>query len=237
VLLEIAALFANRLVIILLIASAVSGALGETVNASIIALIIVLSVGLNFVQTYRAHRAAEDLRAGVAPTATALRDGEWREIPRRDVVPGDIIRLMAGDLVPADARLIDSRELHVQESALTGESMPAEKAVGETTLEPSAVPRNAVFLGTSVVSGTARAVVTATGRATAFGDIAARLAVRPPETEFDRGTRQLGLFIMRTVFFLVLFVFLTGAALRHNPWSPSCLPLRSPSDSRLRTCR
>ncbi|HEV2359956.1 MAG TPA: magnesium-translocating P-type ATPase [bacterium] len=211
-LLELAALFANPLVLILLIASAVSGVLGEIVSASIIVIIVLLSAGLNFVQTYRARRAAEDLRARVAPTATVLRDGGWQEIPRRDVVPGDIIRLVAGDLVPADARLIEARDLHVQESALTGESMPAEKMA---EAEPSAV--NAVFLGTSVVSGTARAVVTATGRATAFGDIAVRLAARAPETEFDRGSRQFGFFIMRTVFFLVLFVFLTGAALRHNP--------------------
>ncbi len=217
-LLQIASLFANPLVIILVIASIASAALGEAINASIIVVIVLLNVGLNFVQTYRAHRAAEDLREQVAATATVLRDGDWAEVPRRTIVPGDVIRLVAGDLVPADARLIEARDLHVQESALTGESMPAEKEAGDPgpASQAPAEARNAVFLGTSVVSGTARALVVATGRATAFGDIAARLATRPPETEFDRGTRQFGLFIMRTVFFLVLFVSLTGAALRHD---------------------
>ena len=193
-LVQILLLLANPLVIILLVASAVSAILGERVNASIIVLMVVLSVVLNFVQTYRSHRAAERLRDAVAPTATVLRDGIWSEIRRRDLVPGDIIRLAAGDLVPADARLLEARDLHVQQAALTGESMPAEKEAGDLEIAPRqpADARNVVFLGTSVVSGTATALVVATGPATAFGDIAARLAMRPPETEFERGTRQFG---------------------------------------------
>ncbi|HET9000599.1 MAG TPA: magnesium-translocating P-type ATPase [bacterium] len=214
---QVLSLFANPLVLILLLAALVSGALGEIVNASIIVVIVLLNVGLNFIQTYRAESAVERLRAQVAPTATALRDGHWQEVPRREVVPGDIIRLSAGDLVPADARLVDAQDLHVQEAALTGESMPVEKeATDLARAESGPAAHNMVWLGTSVASGTARAVVVATGRATEFGDIAARLSARPPETEFDRGTRQFGWFIMRTVFFLVLFVFFTGAALHHN---------------------
>src|SRR5207245_5956156 len=106
---------------------------------------------------------------------------------------------------------------HVQQAALTGESMPAEKDAGDSEAAPRqpADARNVVFLGTSVVSGTATALVVATGPATAFGDIAARLSTRPPETEFERGTRQFALLIMRTVFFLVLFVLLAGALLHH----------------------
>src|SRR5229473_3252848 len=177
-LVQILLLLANPLVIILLIASAASAILGERVNASIIVLMVALSVVLNFVQTYRSHRVAERLRDAVAPTATALRDGTWSEIRRRELVPGDIVRLVAGDRVPADAR-------------------------------------NVVFLGTSVVSGTATALVVATGPATAFGDIAARLSTRPPETEFERGTRRFALLITRTVFFLVLFVLLASALLHH----------------------
>ena len=178
---------------------------------------VALSVVLNFVQTYRSHRVAERLRDTVAPTATALRDGTWSEIRRRDLVPGDIVRLAAGDRVPADARLLEARDLHVQQAALTGESMPVEKDAGDLEVAPRqpADARNVVFLGTSVVSGTATALVVATGPATAFGDIAARLSTRPPETEFERGTRQFALLIMRTVFFLVFFVLLAGALLHH----------------------
>jgi P-type Mg2+ transporter len=200
---------ANPLVLILLVASIITAILGEILNASIIITMIILSVALNFFQTFRSQRAVERLRAGVALTSTVLRDGAWAELPRRALVPGDVIRLSAGDLVPADARLIDSNALHVQQAALTGESMPAEKRAHELSTTPSnaADAENQVFLGTSVVSGTATALITVTGRATAFGDIAARLATRPPETEFEHGIRRFGMFIMRTVFFLVLFVF------------------------------
>jgi Mg2+-importing ATPase len=207
--------FANPLVIILLIASAVSAGVGELINASIIAGMVLLSVALNVIQTYRSHRAVERLRAGIVLTATACRDGSWIETPRRDLVPGDIIRLSAGDLVPADARLIQAKDLHVQEAALTGESLPVEKEAEDTGQSP-AETSNVAYLGTSVVSGNATALVVATGANTAFGDIAARLAARPPETEFERGTRQFGFLIMKTVVFLVLFVFLVNAALRHD---------------------
>src|SRR5215813_5579761 len=120
-------LFANPLVIILLIASLISATIGDVVNASIIIVIVLLSSALNFIQTARSQRTAERLRKEVAPVATALRDGEWRVIPRREVAPGDLIQLVAGDLIPADARLVESRDLHVQQAALTGESLPVEK--------------------------------------------------------------------------------------------------------------
>lgn len=211
--------FANPLVVILLLASLISATLGDVVNASIIVVMVALSVVLNFTQTHRSQRAAERLREAAAPTATALRDGRWREIPRRDVVPGDLVRLMAGDRVPADARLLEARDLHVQQAALTGESLPTEKHAGELAAPPAeiAAAGNLVFLGTSVVSGTALALVAATGAATAFGDIAASLGTPPPETEFERGMRQFALLITRTVVFLVLFVVVVGLALHHPP--------------------
>jgi Mg2+-importing ATPase len=200
---------ANPLVLILLVASIIAAILGEVLNASIIISMVFLSVALNFFQTFRSQRAVERLRAGVALTCSVLRDGAWAELPRSTLVPGDVIHLSAGDLVPADARLIETNALHVQQAALTGESMPVEKRAHELATMPSnaADAENQVFLGTSVVSGTATALITVTGRATAFGDIAARLATRPPETEFEHGIRRFGMFIMRTVFFLVLFVF------------------------------
>jgi P-type Mg2+ transporter len=212
--------FANPLVIILLIASALSAITGDMVNSGIIILMVLLSVTLNFIQTARSERAAETLRKEVAPTATALRDGEWREIPRLEIVPGDLIRLSAGDLIPADARLVESRDLHAQQAALTGESLPAEKeaAPASHTASNRDEGRHMVFLGTSVVSGMATARVVATGPATAFGKIAERLAEKAPETEFERGTKQFGLLITRVIIFLVLFVFLINAALRRDPF-------------------
>lgn len=121
-LVQILLLFINPLAIILLVASAISAALGEILNASIIALMVLLSAALNFIQTYRSQRAVERIRKEVAPTATVLRDGNWTEIPRRELVPGDVIRLTAGDLVPADGALFKARDLHVQQAALTGEN-------------------------------------------------------------------------------------------------------------------
>jgi P-type Mg2+ transporter len=205
--------FGNPLVVILVIASAVSAALGQIVSASLIVLMVFLSVLINFFQTYRSQKAVERLRLGVAPTATVRRGGEWEEIPRREVVPGDVVRLGAGDMVPADCRLLEARDLHVQQAALTGESLPVEKRAGNAAVEAdeSAI----VLLGTSVVSGTGTALAVATGGETEFGEIAQRLASRPPETEFERGVRHFGYLIMRTVIFLVLFVFLMSAVFRH----------------------
>jgi Mg2+-importing ATPase len=199
--------FANPLIVILLVASGISAAVGELLNAAIIFVMVLLGIIINFVQTYHSQRAVEGLRKSVAPTATVLRDGAWIEIHRAEVVPDDVIQLVPGDMVPADAKLIDSEHLHVQESALTGESMPVEKR-----------NEDSVYLGTSVVSGSATAVVTATGSQTTFGGIAKRLAAPPPETEFDRGTYRFGLLIMKMVVFLVLFVFLVNAALKRDPF-------------------
>ncbi|MGZ3646399.1 MAG: HAD-IC family P-type ATPase, partial [Ktedonobacteraceae bacterium] len=213
-------LFLNPLVAILLVASVVSAVLGDRVNASIIIVIVLLSNILNFVQTYRSQNAVEKLRSGVAPTASVLRDSIWLELPRREVVPGDIVRLVAGDMVPADARLVQATDLHVQQAALTGESLPMEKSAddGGNATESFADAHNCVFLGTSVVSGLGTALITATGRATAYGDIAVRLASRAPETAFERGIKSFGMLIMETVFFLVLFIVLVGVIGRHQPF-------------------
>ncbi len=217
-------LFTNPLVIILLIASAIAAALGEIINASIIVAMVLLSVALNFIQTYRSQAAVDRIRKEVAPTASVLRDEKWIEIPRRQVVPGDVIKLSAGDLVPADADLIQARDLHVQQAALTGESLPVEKSAADIDSNKQTRPDDShkVFLGTSIVSGTATALVTATGKNTAFGDIATRLATKPPETEFERGTRQFGLLIMKTTFLLVLFVLVISVVL-HRPFMESLL--------------
>jgi Mg2+-importing ATPase len=204
-------LLGNPLAIVLLVASGLSALLGQTVDAALIATMVVLSVGINMMQTWRSQKAAERLRERVAPTATVMRDGRWQELARREIVPGDLVRLSAGDLVPADARLVEARDLHLHQAALTGESLPVEKEVGTE-----------VWLGTSVVSGTATAVVTATGASTQFGDLVSRLSEPPPETDFERGLRKFGLLITRTVFVLVL-VLLAASLAMHRPAFESLL--------------
>jgi Mg2+-importing ATPase len=211
-------LFANPLVIILLVASAIAGSLGQPVDALIIVTMVVLGVAINFWQSYRSQLAADRLRTSVNPTATVLRDGAWAEIPLRNVVPGDVFRLSAGDLIPADARLLESRDLSVQQSMLTGESLPADKMVSAADDDSATGPDapQLVFLGTSVVSGTGTARAIATGPKTMFGDIAVRLRTRAPETEFEHGLHRFSLLILRTTIVLVLFILLVGIAFKHN---------------------
>jgi Mg2+-importing ATPase len=199
---QIALWLASPLVIILLLASVVSAALGQLVSSAIIALMVLLGVGLNFSQAYRSQIAARRLRERVGHRATVVRDGVTREIPAAEVVPGDLVHLAAGDLVAADATLVSAKDLFLNEAALTGESLPSEKHPGARVLR-----------GTSVVSGVGAACVEATGAATEFGRVAAQLAGRSPETEFERGTRRFGFLILQVVIFLVLFVFLVNALL------------------------
>ena len=200
----------NPLVLILLAASLVSGLLGEVLNAALIAVMVVLSVGLNFVQVFRSEQAAHRLRSLVAPTTSVWRDGSLVEIPVREVVPGDLLEVRAGDLVPADAELHTASTLSVDEAALTGESLPVEKHALDGRVE-------CLFAGTSIVSGVGQAVVTATGQRTQFGAIARALVEKAPPTEYERGARSFGLVIMRTVLGLVFFVFLVNALLKRDP--------------------
>jgi len=216
-LLDLLRLFLNPLVLVLLVASSISAFLGEAVDAGIIITIVLLSVGVDFAQTYRSNRAVEQLRQRVAPTATVLRDGQWREIYRTDIVPGDVVRLSAGDMVPADARLLDSHDLYIQQAALTGESLPVEKEAKGTESSTKPDAPNMVFLGTSVVSGSATALVVATGARTSFGDIAVRLSSAPEATAFDRGLKDFSLMLTRTVFFLVLFLLIVSFTQHRNP--------------------
>lgn len=202
--------FFNPLNLILLVAALASAFLKEMFDAILVAVMVILSSLLNSWQTYRAEKAAGKLKEKIAIEATVLRDGNWREIPRRELVVGDIIRLTAGDLVPADVRLIEAEDVHVQEAALTGESMPAEKIVTTGTQEPDSESPSLLFLGTSVLSGIATAVVYARGKDTAFGEILERLSERPLETEFEKGMHRFGMLILKTVFFLVLFVLVAN---------------------------
>jgi Mg2+-importing ATPase len=205
--------FRSPLIIILLIAGLISGFLGEIVNAVIIFFIVTLSVVLDFYQESKAERAAEMLKQRVAVTATVLRDGVKKEAGIAEIVPGDIVYLSAGDIVPADVRVISAKDLFVNQSALTGESFPVEKTAAPLkAYEPTITEwSNYLFMGTSVVSGTATAVVVKTGSLTEYGKIAKRLVAREPETEFQRGIRSFGYMIMQVTFLLVIFVFFINA--------------------------
>jgi len=205
--------FRNPLVIILLIAGLISGFFGEIPSATIVFSIVILSVVLDFYQESKAERAAEMLKERVTTTATVLRDGVKHEVRLPEIVPGDIIYLSAGDIVPADARLINAKDLFVNQSALTGESFPVEKTTALLKSKEASITEwsNYLFMGTSVVSGTATAVVVKTGSLTEYGKIAKRLVVREPETEFQRGIKNFGYMIMQVTFLLVLFVFFINA--------------------------
>ena len=205
--------FKNPLVLILLVASGLSALMGEVEGAWIIWSIVLLSVTLDFFQEHRAEHAANLLKKQVAVRATVLRNGQPVEIRLEKIVPGDIVLLNAGALVPADCRLLDAKDFFVNQSVLTGETFPVEKhatSLTEATHEFSEAD-NAVFMGTSVVSGIATALVCSTGERTALGDIAETLTRQPPPTRFELGLQSFGQLIMRLTIFLVLFVFLINA--------------------------
>jgi Mg2+-importing ATPase len=208
----------SPLIIILLVAGLVSGFLGETINAVIIFSIVLLSVVLDFYQESKAERAAEMLKEQVSTKAAVIRDNLQRDVKLSEIVPGDIVLLSSGDIVPADARIIVGKDLFVSQSALTGESFPVEKT--PEPLEEKRVPitewNNCLFMGTSVVSGTAKVVVLRTGELTEFGKISRKLAGREPESEFERGLRRFGFLMMEVTFLLVLFVFFINALFKRG---------------------
>ncbi len=216
--------FKNPLVIILLVASAVSAFTGEVTNFLIISCIVLLSVTLDFVQEYRASAAAEKLKLSVSLRATVLREGRPREIAVSKVVPGDVVLLTAGDLIPADGMVLEGHDFFVKQALLTGESYPVEKKAGALadTATDLQEATNAVFMGTSVISGSARMVVVKTGAATAIGAIADSVSRPSPPTAFEIGTRRFGMLIMRLTFLLVLFVLLVNT-LFHRPLLESFL--------------
>ena len=210
--------FKNPLVLILLAAAIVSFVLGEVVNGAIIAVIVLMSASLNFFQEYRATQAAAKLKERVATQASVIREGVKQEINIENLTIGDLISLSSGDLVPADARIISSKDFFINESSLTGESFPVEKIEKklESTQASLGELDNIVFFGTNVVSGSATAVIVKMGNQTEFGKIAQELVSAPTETEFTRGIKTFSFFIMKTTIFFVLFIFLFNAFFKHT---------------------
>lgn len=215
--------FRNPLVIILLAASGISALSGDVASFVIIGAIVSLSVTLDFIQEYQAGRAAEKLRRSVAVKGRVLRNGGPQDIPLAELVPGDIALLCAGDLIPGDGRVLEAKDFFVNQALLTGEAFPVEKAPGD--LEDGAelfTSGNAVLLGTSVISGTAKMLICRTGQNTALGEIADTLSTKAPPTAFQEGAHRFGILIMRMTVLLVLFVVLVNAVF-HRPWLESFL--------------
>lgn len=207
----------NPLLILLVTAAVVSAFVGETTDAIIILAIIGMSVGLGFFNEYRSARAVEQLHSQIRHTALAMRDGQARPVDVTALVPGDVVQVSVGDIVPADLRLLRANELECDESVLTGESVPAEKqaaAIGPPE-SPLALP-SCAFMGTVVQSGTGVGVVAETGAGTEFGAIAMRLGERLPQTAFQRGLRDFSMMLVYVTIILAGTILVINIALGHG---------------------
>src|SRR6516162_9385200 len=208
----------NLLVILLTVLAAISFVTGDFRAGSVMVLMVMLGVGLRFVQESRADAAAAKLKAMVHVSATVVRDGQAEEIQLRELVPGDIVQLCAGDMIPADVRLISAKDLFVAQAALTGESLPVEKfAIPEAREDISPFEFASIcFLGTSVESGSSIAVVVATGAKTYFGSMASSIIGQEAETSFDKGVRRFTLLMILFMIVMVPLVFLINGLTKHN---------------------
>ena len=208
----------NPLVILLTILSTVSFLTGDARAGLVMALMVALSVGLRFFQEARADTAAEKLKAMIHVTATVVRSGAAREIPLRDLVPGDIVKLAAGDMIPGDVRLLSLKDLFVSQGSLTGESLPVEKFTepqAAAELSPTEL-KNTCFMGTSVQSGTATAVIVTTGPHTYLGSMAHSIAGDRAPTSFDQGLNRFTWLMMRFMAVMVPLVFLINGFTKHD---------------------
>ncbi len=224
IVLQLLSRFGNPLIILLLAAATISAFTGDVASFVIITSVVVLSVTLDFVQEYRAGQAAERLRQSVSLRASVVRGGRPVEIPAEDIVPGDVVLLEPGGLIPADGRVLEAHECFVNQALLTGEAYPVEKHAGGLDEAPAdlSAASNAAFMGTSVISGTASLLVCRTGPETSLGEISDTLAAKPPATAFESGIRNFGLLILRLAILMVLFVILVNAFF-HRPWLESFL--------------
>ena len=206
--------FKSPIIIILFFAAALSLFLHDPTDAIIILAIVLISSLLGFWQEKGATNAVEKLLAIVQVKAEVMRDGSPHEVLVEEVAPGDVVILSAGGGIPGDCLLLESKNLFVNEAALTGETYPVEKTVGILAAETALSQRtNALFMGTHVISGSAKAMVIRTGTDTEFGKVSERLKLRPPETEFERGVRRFGYFLMEVTLILVITIFFVNVYL------------------------
>lgn len=209
--------FLNPITLILVGAALLSFFLGEQTDSVIILVIIVISALLGFLQEKGAANAVSKLLEMVSVNITVLRDGKEKAIPIEQIVPGDIVVLNAGNMVPGDCRLLESRDLFANEASLTGETFPAEKKCCVLPSTTRIAERdNALFMGTNIISGTAKAVVVNTGRNTEFGSISQHLRNIQPETEFEKGIKRFGFLLMEVTLILVVVIFSINVYL-HKP--------------------
>ncbi|MCM8791675.1 MAG: magnesium-translocating P-type ATPase [Candidatus Omnitrophica bacterium] len=209
IILQIIYKFTNPLVLVLLIIAIFSLFLGETINALIVSFMAGLSVLISFVQEYRAGKEVERLSEMVRTSATVYRDGKAKELKIRELVPGDIVDLFAGDMIPADLRIIQAKDLFINQAALTGESLPIEKTGYPLSIKNANLLElnNIAFMGSSVVSGTALGVVIKTGTSTQFGELSKKLRLANVESAFDKGIRSFTWMMIRLMLILVLIIF------------------------------
>ena len=214
---------ANPFLILLISTAFLALILGDRSDALIILAIIALSVGLSFINEYRSEQAVADLRARVRREAIVVRDGKLTPVPVAELVPGDVVELAVGSIVPADLRLLDVHDLECDESALTGESVPAQKTAHPAASTGSALElASCAFMGTVVKNGAAHGVVVATGRKAALGGIAKQLSTRPPQTAFEQGLSGFSGLLVKVTVVLAVTIFLLNALL-HHAWLESLL--------------
>ncbi len=210
--------FKSPLVLILIVASIVSLIANEWIDAAVVLAVVFGSTILGFIQEYIASNAIEKLRSQITINSVVLRGGQTQTMPSTQVVPGDVVMLSAGSLIPADGVVLEAKDFFVNQAVLTGETFPVEKKPGAVAADASLAERsNSVFMGTSVRSGTARLLVVKTGKATEFGKIADKLALRPPLTEFERGIKRFGYMLTRIMLVMVLVVLAINIFMHKPP--------------------
>jgi Mg2+-importing ATPase len=218
ILLQILLKFTNPLVIVLLIIATSSLFLNNKIGAYLIYLMALSSVILTFIQEYRANREAEKLIEMVSSTAAVSRNNKIEEIKIKYLVPGDIVHLSAGDMIPADLRIISCKDLFINQASLTGESFPGEKFAGLFDSQSNSITElgNIAFMGTSVVSGIATALVLETGTRTQFGELSQKVVRTHVETGFDKGIKKYTWLMLRFMIVLALIIFTINAILKKN---------------------
>lgn len=207
--------FKNPLVYVLIVASGIAGFLGDVTEAIIIVAILLANALLGFSQEYKSERALEELKKYLSYTTIVFRKGQKRTIDTKELVPGDLVYLAIGDIVPAEIRLLDTDELQTNESALTGESTPVDKISSQIALDHPLPHQlvNTALMSSTVLNGSGMGLVVATGRQTYFGRVASSLSLLPPKTDFQKNIASFGSFLIKVIVLLVLFVFLVNAVL------------------------